>query len=80
MAINIKCTVKANFLEKWITVGKLKEILSELNDDLELLPNQVGNLSVFSPPAESKCHGVIDFSEEKFVKYRKSKNDEYGFF
>jgi hypothetical protein len=66
MGLNTKCPVNASFLEKWITVGKLKELLSGMEDSWELLPNSVGNLSVFTPLPDSEEMGYIDISNETY--------------
>lgn len=63
MAINIRNSVDAGFLEKWISVEKLKSILSELQDGDLLYPNQVGNLSVIR---DGKEIGYIDISIENY--------------
>jgi hypothetical protein len=68
MGLNTKASVTADFLEKWITVGKLKELLKDMEDHWELLPNSVGNLSIYTPPPESDCKGYIDISSETFEK------------
>jgi hypothetical protein len=49
---------------KIITVEKLSELLSGLEQDLRLVPNQVGNLAVVS---ESGAYlGYLDLLEEKY--------------
>ena len=64
MGINTKHSVQAEFFERYITVGKLKNILNQLEDDWEILPNGVGNLSVFTTKSEPK--GFIDIAEEVY--------------
>jgi hypothetical protein len=66
MGLNIKCHITAGFLERWTTVKRMKEILSALPDDAELLPNRVGNLNVYTPPPESKWLGFIDINTEEY--------------
>ena len=48
MAIDTDVEVKATFFRRWISVGKMKELLacSELRNDDTLYPNSVGNLSI----------------------------------
>lgn len=66
MAINLKHVTNdgKGWHERWMTVGKMKEILSTLPDDWEIEPNHVGNLSLCTDKGEFK--GYIDFPEEEF--------------
>ena len=66
MGVNTKQIIEASFIEKYITVKQMKEILNQLEDDWELLPNNVGNLSIFTTESESK--GFIDIGEEVYQK------------
>ena len=66
MGVNTKQIIEASFIEKYITVKQMKEILNQLEDEWELLPNSVGNLSIFTAESESK--GFIDIGEEVYQK------------
>ena len=48
--------------ERWMTVERLKAILSEIEDEDLLIPNRVGNLSVVR---NDKYIGFIDFNGGK---------------
>lgn len=68
MATDIKAgTVHGwNWIYKYITVSKLKSILDTLPDDSELVPNSVGNLSVYDKiEGGFMIRGYIDISEEE---------------
>ena len=67
MGLNTKHQITAHFFEKWITVGRLKSILNEMDDELELLPNGMGNLNIYTPQSEYK--GFIDISTEMLEDY-----------
>lgn len=71
MGINLKQHIKAQFFERWITVGKMKAILKNLDDDMELLPNRVGNLVVAKVGTGNL--GYIDFNEEVYTKFEPTK-------
>lgn len=58
--------VTGGWLEKYMTVGKLREILETLPAEYEIEPNQVGNLSVYAGPG--KFIGYVDFASEEFMK------------
>ena len=73
MGLNTKHQITARFFEKWITVGKLKSILNEMDDDLELLPNAMGNLNVCT---KSEYKGFIDISTEIFEDYKEEDYEE----
>jgi hypothetical protein len=45
-----------------VTVQHLKELLSQIPDHFELIPNRVGNLSIVDP-AFLTFVGIIDFKE-----------------
>jgi len=45
-----------------VTVQNLKELLGEIPDYFELVPNRVGNLSIVDP-AFLTFVGIIDFKE-----------------
>ncbi len=50
---------------KWLTVAQLKAVLSDMRDDLRLIPNEVGNLLVHDPSGlEHDYAGFIDFIGE----------------
>lgn len=59
--------------EKWLSVGKLKAILSNLPDNYELQVNAMGNILVegkevgIGEEEFSFYAGYIDFSTEEFV-------------
>jgi hypothetical protein len=52
MAIDTTQSVEAGFLLRWLSVGKLKEIITELQDNDCLYPNRVGNLAVIRGDAQ----------------------------
>lgn len=47
----------ARLIEHEIVVGKLKEVLTHLEDDDVLIPNTVGNLAIFR---QDRLIGVIN--------------------
>jgi len=63
MASDTSIHVDAKFICKWITVGKLKKLLEDLDDRLELHSNRVGNLSIIDP-VDRTTHGYVDIAEE----------------
>lgn len=68
MAINIQVSIDAQFLERWMTAKRLKEILNEVDDNFEVVPNSAGNLMIYDPKEDREV-GYIDFHEERFVVY-----------
>jgi len=64
MAIDTSCEVQAAFFKRWMTVGRMREILEEIESDAELYPNRVGNLAV---KRGYESIGYIDFYSEMFV-------------
>lgn len=46
-------------MEHEIAVGKLKEVLTHLEDDDVLIPNAVGNLTIFRP-VQNRLIGFIN--------------------
>lgn len=62
MLKDITCEVNASFLLRSIAVDKLMAVLKGLPADAELLPNKVGNLSIF---LNDKEIGFVDLVEEK---------------
>ena len=48
---------------KCLTVKELRELLAELPDDCQLVPNQVGNVAIYHgwPLGRQMCDGYIDF-------------------
>lgn len=67
MGLNTKQIIKASFFERYISVKKMKYILKDLDEDMELLPNSVGNLTVAK--LGKGVLGYIDLNDEKYVKY-----------
>jgi hypothetical protein len=59
--------VNAGFYKKWISVEKLKLILSQnmFLDHCNLFPNEVGNLTAIRKD-DNISIGYIDFSDEKY--------------
>jgi len=64
--IDTDVEVRAVFFKRWLTVKKLKEILSQLDDDDLLIPNRVGNLAVVRG---AEHIGQIDFNAEEFEDF-----------
>lgn len=60
--IDSSTDITAGFLRRWMTVKKLKSLLAQLDDDMTVEPNQVGNLAIISPDGEYV--GYVDFNEE----------------
>ena len=57
---------------KHISPARLIEILQSLPEGARLEPNEVGNLSVFSPPqpnGKTYWMGYIDINEETWERY-----------
>lgn len=67
MAIDTENQITAVFYCKWITVRKLEELLRDLDQELELHPNGVGNLSIVEKSSGRAQIGYIDFNEEKTI-------------
>jgi len=66
MAIDINISVTAGFFHKWMTVGRMREALSGLEDDDLIYPNRVGNLTV----CRGKDYiGYIDFNSEIYESW-----------
>lgn len=60
-------TVVSNgFSAKTITVEQLRDILKEIPDDYNLMPNGSGNISVLT--SRNKFIGNIDIVQEKYLK------------
>lgn len=60
--------LNGSWLRKHITVGKLKELLKDLDDNLLVYPNSVGDLSIAR--SEEELHpvvGVICISLEELI-------------
>jgi len=66
MGINTEISVKANFHRKWISVRRLQEILSRLDEGTILTPNGIGNLVAVSGSGD--MIGYIDIGAEIFEK------------
>ena len=64
MAIDINVEIRASFFRRWMTVGTMRDILSELENEDLLMPNRVGNLSIVRDRTRAVI-GFIDFSGEK---------------
>lgn len=64
--IDIDVSVDAHFFKRWMTVARMRSILSQLPDDANLIPNRAGNLSVSQ---NGECLGWIDFNEERLETY-----------
>lgn len=58
--------VNARFWRRWLTVGKLREILSELEEGHIIAPNRVGNLAVFKDIEDWEAVGYIDIAGERY--------------
>ena len=58
--------IKASFFRRYMTVGGMKDCLSQLQNTDILYPNRVGNLTVIRDSAKSAV-GYIDFKKEKYV-------------
>jgi len=65
MTTDSTITAEANFTRRWLTVKRMKKILSHLKDDDIISPNRTGNLSVFRD-SEQRMTGYIDFQTEQF--------------
>jgi hypothetical protein len=59
--INTKSTITAEFVEKAISVVKLRAVLEYLKDEDLLFPNRVGNLAIIR---NNNYIGFIDIGEE----------------
>lgn len=67
MAIDLDAKVcTSGFHLKWMTVKRLKEILSELEDEDLLYANRVGNLTV---GRDGIYQGYIDFNSEVYEDF-----------
>ncbi len=64
MAIDVNIEIESGFLKKWMSVEKMKECLTELEDSDILYPNRAGDLTVFNN--KENYLGFIDFNNEKF--------------
>lgn len=64
--IDTDVEVQAVFFKRWLTVKKLREILSQLDEGDLLIPNRVGNLFV---TRDSVRIGYIDFNVEEFEDF-----------
>jgi len=54
--------------DKWITVGRLIEVLSQLDPRTIILPNDHHNLSLYEPGGFPERYiGVIDIRTERIV-------------
>ena len=71
--IDTDVEVQAVFFKRWLTAKRLREILSQLDDDDLLIPNRVGNLAV---TRAAKQVGYIDFNEEAFEDYSVDDEEE----
>lgn len=69
MAIDTNSEVNGSWLYKWIRADRLAEVLKLLPGDAELVPNGVGNLSVYVPDGDKFAYyGYIDISGESLEK------------
>lgn len=64
MAIDVNSEATAIFLRRYMSVGQMKNCLSQLKDTDLLYPNRVGNLTVLD--SSKQGIGYIDFCEEKY--------------
>ena len=64
--IDINEEITAGFFRRWMTVGTLKTLLAQLEDDLLVEPNAVGNLSLRN--TQGQYLGFIDFAEESIER------------
>jgi len=62
MAIDTTKEIDASFFSRYMTAGKIKKLLSALDDSYFIVPNHVGNLSIYDK--DGKMIGYIDFHEE----------------
>ena len=64
MAIDTSQTIDGiGCFVKWVSVGKMLEILAAFEPDARLFPNRIGNLAVMH---EGECIGYIDFHREEY--------------
>lgn len=66
MAIDENVQVNAKFCRRWISVGKMKELLSLLEDDDVLIPNRGGDLTIIRD-SEQMMIGYIDIGLENLT-------------
>lgn len=66
MAINSYRDIEGGWLDKYISVGQLRECLSTLEEADRLFPNAVGNLSIIRGERQI---GFIDIASEEMTLY-----------
>jgi len=67
-----------------LTVRELKELLTEVPDDFQLVPNKVGNLAIYPAAAEEReiclCFdcilGAVDLGDESVSWYKSQDGSE----
>lgn len=69
MAIDKNIRIEAQFCCRWMTVGAMKALLCGLEDDELLMPNCVGNLSIFEHEGRF-LRGYVDFQVEELDLFR----------
>ena len=70
MAVETNVEVTGAWLYKYMSVKKLKSILKKLPKDADIVPNRVGNLSVYIIDGdELTAEGYINFASEKYEEY-----------
>ena len=66
MPIDMSRYITADFFLRWMSVAQLRDILSNLDDNDVVVPNRVGNLTIFQGGIEGEYKGYVDFNGETF--------------
>lgn len=58
-----RVTIEGGWFEKYMTVSKLIDLLSDIDGNLKIYPNRVGNLSIVNKDDDFLKY--IDFNDEE---------------